>query len=187
MINGLTMDDYPLSLTAVVERAEQFHSGKDVISRRPDGSIARTTLGACARRARRLATALADLGIGDGDKVATLLWNQSEHLEMYFAVPAMGAIVHTLNPRLHADELTFIVGDAQDRVIVVDESLLDVLDSFRHTHHFDHVIVVTHSASAPAGTLDYETLIAAAEPMIWPLIDERQAGAMCYTSGTTGR
>ncbi|MCJ0903276.1 long-chain fatty acid--CoA ligase [Rhodococcus sp. ARC_M6] len=187
MTNGLTMDNYPLSLTAVVERAEQFHSTKDVISRRPDGNIARTTLGACAHRARRLATALTDLGIGDGDKVATLLWNQAEHLEMYFAVPAMGAIVHTLNPRLHADELTFIVGDAQDRVIVVDESLLDVFDSFRHTHHFDHVIVVAHDRPAPTGMLDYETLIATAEPMMWPLIDERQAGAMCYTSGTTGR
>ncbi|RDI30515.1 fatty-acyl-CoA synthase [Rhodococcus sp. AG1013] len=187
MINGLTMDDYPLSLTAVVERAERFHSGKDVVSRRPDGSIARTTLGACARRARRLATALAGLGIGDGDRVATLLWNQAEHLEMYFAVPAMGAVVHTLNPRLHSDELAFIVGDAQDRVIVVDESLLEVFDGFRFTHQFDHVIVVSHGGAAPAGMLDYETLIDEAEPMQWPVLDERQAGAMCYTSGTTGR
>ncbi|QKT14371.1 long-chain fatty acid--CoA ligase [Rhodococcus sp. W8901] len=181
------MDDYPLSLTAVVERAERFHSGKDVVSRRPDGSIARTTLGACARRARRLATALAGLGIGDGDRVATLLWNQAEHLEMYFAVPAMGAVVHTLNPRLHSDELAFIVGDAQDRVIVVDESLLEVFDGFRFTHQFDHVIVVSHGGAAPAGMLDYESLIDEAEPMQWPVLDERQAGAMCYTSGTTGR
>lgn len=187
MTNGLTMDDYPLSLTAVVERAERFHADKDVVSRRPDGSIARSTLGACASRARQLATALADLGISDGDKVATLLWNQAEHLEMYFAVPAMGAIVHTLNPRLHPDELTFIVGDAQDRILVVDESLLEVFDSFRHTHHFDHVIVVTHDRPAPAGLLDYEALVNSAEPIQWPVLDERRAGAMCYTSGTTGR
>ncbi|WP_241566133.1 long-chain fatty acid--CoA ligase [Prescottella agglutinans] len=187
MINGLTMDDYPLSLTAVVERAERFHSGKDVVSRRPDGSIARTTLGACAGRARQLATALADLGVGDGDRVATLLWNQAEHLEMYFAVPAMGAVVHTLNPRLHPDELAFIVGDARDRVIVVDESLLEVFDGFRLTHRFEHVVVVAHDEPTPEGMLDYETLISASEPMEWPVLDERRAGAMCYTSGTTGR
>ncbi len=187
MINGLTMDDYPLSLTAVVERAERFHAGKDVVTRRPDGSIARTTLGACGGRARRVASALAGLGIGDGDRVATLLWNQVEHLELYFAVPAMGAVVHTLNPRLHADELAFIVGDAQDRVIVVDESLLEVFDSFRHTHSFEHVIVVAHDHPAPSGMLDYETLIDESEPMAWPVLDERRAGAMCYTSGTTGR
>ncbi|MFG1783886.1 long-chain fatty acid--CoA ligase [Rhodococcus oryzae] len=187
MINGLTMDDYPLSLTAVVERAERFHSGKDVVSRRPDGSIARTTLGACARRARRLATALAELGVGDGDRVATLLWNQAEHLELYFAVPAMGAVVHTLNPRLHADELAFIVGDAQDLVIVVDQSLLDAFEGFRGAHRFEHVIVVAHGESAPEGMLDYEALIDGAEPMEWPVLDERRAGAMCYTSGTTGR
>ncbi|MEV0057714.1 long-chain fatty acid--CoA ligase [Saccharopolyspora shandongensis] len=187
MIDGLTMDNYPLTLTAVVERAERFYSGKDVVSRRPDGSIARTTLGTCARRARQLATALAGLGIGDGDRVATLLWNQAEHLELYLAVPAMGAVVHTLNPRLHHDELAFIVGDAQDRVIVVDESLLEVFDGFRHAHHFEHVIVVTHGEPAPEGVLDYEALIGAAEPMTWPVLDERRAGAMCYTSGTTGR
>jgi fatty-acyl-CoA synthase len=187
VINGLTMDDYPLSLTAVVERAERFHSGKDVVSRRPDGSIARTTLGACASRARRLATALAGLGVGDGDRVATLLWNQAEHLEMYFAVPSMGAVVHTLNPRLHPDELAFIVGDADDRVIVVDESLLEVFDGFRHTHRFDHVIVVSQGEPAPDGMLDYEILIGESEPMEWPVLDERRSGAMCYTSGTTGR
>ncbi len=187
MINGLTMDDYPLSLTAVVERAERFHSGKDVVSRRPDGSLARTTLGVCAGRARRLATALAGLGVGDGDRVATLLWNQAEHLEMYFAVPSMGAVVHTLNPRLHPDELAFIVGDAEDRVIVVDESLLEVFDGFRRTHRFDHVIVVSQGEPAPQGMLDYENLIGGSEPMEWPVLDERRAGAMCYTSGTTGR
>ncbi|WP_430334876.1 long-chain fatty acid--CoA ligase [Rhodococcus sp. ACT016] len=187
MINSLTMDDYPLSLTAVVERAEQFYSGRDVVSRRPDGSIARSTLGACARRARRLADALAGLGVGDGDRVATLLWNQAEHLELYFAVPAMGAVVHTLNPRLHADELAFIVQDARDRVIVVDESLLEVFDGFRELHRFEHVIVVSHGGPVPDGMLDYETVIGGSEPMEWPVIDERRAGAMCYTSGTTGR
>ena len=187
MLGGLMMDDYPLSLTAVVERAEQLTPGRKVVSRRPNGELHRTTLGECAVRARRLATGLAGLGIGDGDRVATLLWNQPEHLELYFGVPLMGAVLHTLNPRLHREELAFIVSDAEDRAIVVDETLLDVLESFRSEWEFEHVIAVSHSGSAPEGTVDYESLIAGNEPAEWPTLDERRACSMCYTSGTTGR
>jgi acyl-CoA synthetase (AMP-forming)/AMP-acid ligase II len=187
MLTGLMMDDFPLSLTAVVERAEVFSADRKVVARRPDGSIHRTTVGQCAGRARRLASALAELGIGDGDRVGTLLWNQPEHLELYYGVPAMGAVIHTLNPRLHPDELGFIAGDAGDRAIVVDESLLPVFDAFRSAHDFEHVIVVSHSGSVPDGATDYELLIEGAEPMSWPDPHERRAAAICYTSGTTGR
>jgi fatty-acyl-CoA synthase len=187
ILTGLMMDDYPLSLTVVVERAERFTAGRKVVSRRPDGSIHRTTIGQCAGRARRLASALAELGIGEGDRVGTLLWNQPEHLELYYGVPAMGAVIHTLNPRLHPDELGFIVGDAGDRAIVVDESLLPVFESFRSAHEFAHVIVVSHSGSVPDGALGYESVIDGAEPMAWPATHERRAAAICYTSGTTGR
>jgi fatty-acyl-CoA synthase len=181
------MDDYPLTLTSVVERAERFHSESEVVSRRPSGEIFRTTLGACASRARRLAGALWALGVRDGDRVATLLWNQSEHLELYFAVPSMGAVIHTLNPRLFPDELAFIVEDAADSVIIVDESLLEVFQTFRAGYEFTRIIVVSHGAEVPPGMLDYESVIAGAEPIDWPDLDERQAAAMCYTSGTTGR
>ncbi len=187
MTFGLMMDDYPLTLTPVVERAEQLSPGRKVVSRRPDGSIHRTTLGETAERARRLASALAGLGIGDGDPVATLLWNQPEHLELYFALPLMGAVLHTLNPRLSVDELTFIVSDAEDRAIIVDESLLEVFETFRSAQDFEHVIVVSRSGSVPVGAIDYESLIASSEPAEWPRLDERRAAAMCYTSGTTGR
>ncbi|GJF10428.1 long-chain-fatty-acid--CoA ligase [Mycolicibacterium cyprinidarum] len=186
-LSGRSMDDYPLTLTSIIERAEIFHAHKDVVCRRPSGAVTRTTFGSCARRARRLAGALAALGVGEGDPVATLLWNQSEHLELYFAVPGMGAVIHTLNPRLFPDELAYIVEDAQDKVIVVDESLLEVFETFRAGADFAHVIVVTHSGEAPAGTLDYETLVADGEAVQWPSLDERQAAGMCYTSGTTGR
>ena len=185
MTNGLMMDDFPLSLTSIIERTEQLTPNRKVVSRRPDGSVQRTTLGECAQRARRLATGLAELGIGQGDRVATLLWNQAEHLELYFAVPLMGAVLHTVNPRLNPDELSFIAADAEDRALVVDESLLPVFEKFGHD--FDHVIVVAHSGSAPEGTIDYESLITDNEPAAWPQLDERQAAAMCYTSGTTGR
>jgi fatty-acyl-CoA synthase len=187
MTFGLMMDDFPLTLTPIVERAEQLTPGRKVVSRAPDGSIHRTTLGETARRARQLATALAGLGIGDGDPVATLLWNQPEHLELYFALPLMGAVLHTLNPRLSVEELSFIVSDAEDQAIVVDESLLEVLETFRSAQDFEHVIVVSRSGSVPDGTIGYESLIADSEPASWPRLDERRAAAMCYTSGTTGR
>ena len=184
---GLMMDDFPLSLTPIIERIEQLTPKRKVVSRRPDGSIERTTLGECAKRARCLASGLSELGIGDGDPVATLLWNQPEHLELYFAVPLMGAVLHTLNPRLHPDELSFIVNDAEDRAIIVDESLLEVFESFHGARDFEHVVVVGRDGPVPDGYHDYEALIADAEPMQWPEADERAAAAMCYTSGTTGR
>jgi fatty-acyl-CoA synthase len=185
MLNGLMMDDYQLSLIALVERAERLSPNSEVVSRRGDGSIHRTTLGECAHRARRLASGLADLGIGDGDRVATLLWNQTEHLELYFAVPLMGAVIHTLNPRLSRDDLSYIATDAEDRVLVVDESLLHLVDAMQW--EFEHVIVVPQSGSSPVRRTQYESLIDTSEPMNWPVINERQAAAMCYTSGTTGR
>ena len=187
MTFGLMMDDYPLALTSIIERAELLTPGRKVVSRRPDGSIHRMTIGQSASRARRLATALAGLGIGDGVPVASLLWNQPEHFELYFAVPLMGAVLHTLNPRLSHDELSFIVSDAEDRAIIVDESLLEVFESFRSAQDFQHVIVVSRSGSLPDGMIDYESLIDDAEPASWPRLDERRAAAMCYTSGTTGR
>jgi fatty-acyl-CoA synthase len=181
------MDDYPLSLTAVVQRAEQFSAEREIVFRRPDDSVGRTTVGASVARARRLGAALRELGIEPGDPVATLMWNQPEHLEVYYAVPSMGAVLHTLNPRLHHDELSFIVNDAEDRAIIVDESLLEVFESFHDAREFEHVIVVSRSDQVPDGYLDFEALIDGAEPMQWPPAQERAAAAMCYTSGTTGR
>jgi fatty-acyl-CoA synthase len=187
MREGLMMDDHPLSLTGIVERAERLSPQRKVAFRRPDGSVGQTTLGDCAARARRLGTALAGLGIAPGDPVGTLMWNQPEHVEVYFALPSMGAVLHTLNPRLHPDELSFIVNDAEDRAIIVDESLLEVFESFHEARDFEHVIVVSRDGPVPDGYHDYESLIADAEPMQWPAADERAAAAMCYTSGTTGR
>jgi fatty-acyl-CoA synthase len=184
---GLMMDDFPLALTTIVERAERLTPGIKVVSRRPDGSIHRTTMGECADRARRLASALQRLGLGPGDRIATLMWNQPEHLEVYFAVPLMGAVIHTVNPRLHPDELGFIVEDAADRAIIVDETLLEAFECFRSAHDFEHVIVASRSGDVPDGMLDYDTLVDEAQPAEWPRLDERQAAAMCYTSGTTGR
>src|SRR5438270_5334796 len=187
-LTALMMDDYPLSLTAIVERAELLTPRRKVVYRRPDHKVHRTTMGDCARRARHLASALAELGVGSGDRVGTLMWNQPEHLEAYYGIPLMGAVIHTLNPRLHPDELGFIAGDAEDRAIVIDETLLPVFDSFKDAHSFEHVIVVSHSEGDTRGdTIEYEAVIDGSEPIEWPPGDERRACAMCYTSGTTGR
>jgi len=187
-MQGLMMD-VPLTIDAILDRAEQIHGRVEVVSRRGDRSLHRTTYGEVADRARRLAVALAALGVGAGDRVATLCWNQHEHLEAYFAIPALGAIIHTLNPRLHDDELAYIAGHAGDRVILVDESLLPVLTSFGDRHAFEHAIVIGQGGATPAGMLDYETLLAGADPAAHRRRDgaEDDAAAMCYTSGTTGR
>ena len=186
-MNGLMMDDHELTLTGVVERAERLHSNREVVSRAPDGEVHRTTYGEVVARARRIASALAALGVEPGDRVATLLWNQPEHLELYFAVTSMGAVIHTLNPRLHADELAFIVGDADDKAIVVDETLLPVLDGFSEVRPIERVIVVARGGALPEGFSDYEQLISSSAQLGWPQAREGQAAAMCYTSGTTGR
>jgi fatty-acyl-CoA synthase len=159
MLNGLMMDDYPLALTTVVERAERMTPRREVVARRPDGEVIRTTYGECAGRARKLAGGLKELGIKDGERVGTLMWNQPEHLEVYFGAPLMGAVIHTLNPRLHRDELAFIAADAEDRAIIVDESLWEIYESFASDYEIEHVIVVSRSDSRPDGTLDYEALV----------------------------
>ncbi len=117
--------------------------------------------------------------------MATLLWNQTEHLELYFAVPLMGAVLHTLNPRLSPEDLSHIARDAGDRAIVVDESLIHLLEAIEW--EFERVIVVGAGHDLAGDAIAYEALIGASEPIGWPAVDERQAAAMCYTSGTTGR
>ena len=184
-MNGLMMDDYPLALTRIVDRAERIYGGRAIVWRDGAGDVRRTTYARAIERARRVGSSLRGLGIEPGERVATLLWNQPEHLELYFAITGSGAVIHTLNPRLHADELAFIAGDAGSRAIVVDESLVPVLDSFSDRHRFDHVIVVG-AARLRGAAIDYEQLMQS-EPLDWSDPDERAAAAMCYTSGTTGR
>ncbi len=187
-MRGLTMD-YPLTLAAVARRAEALYGDRPVVSRRADRALHRTTYREVMRRARRLAAALQALGVRRGDRVATLCWNHDRHLEAYFAIPLLGAVLHTLNLRLHADELAYITRHAEDGVVLVDDALLPLLESFRDRAGFRHVVVIADGGTAPEGMLDYEALIAAAPEELagMPDPDERDAAAMCHTSGTTGR
>jgi len=187
MLTGRMMD-FPLTLTHFLERARTYFGRSELVSRLPDKSLHRYTYADFYRRTCRLAHALTRLGVKPGDRVASLCWNHSRHLELYFGVPSMGAVLHTLNLRLHPNDLAYIARHAEDRVIVVDRSLLPLLEKFiASVPSVQHVIVIPDDGPAPDGRLDYETLLAA-EPdsFSWPALDERSAAMLCYTSGTTG-
>jgi fatty-acyl-CoA synthase len=182
-----TMMDFPLTLSTLLERAGTLHQGAEVVARLPDRSFFRYTYGDFYRRARALAAALLNAGLREGDRVATLMWNQHVHLECYFGIPAAGGVMHTLNLRLHPSELAYIANHAGDRFLIVDHALLPVLEGFRQEVHFERVLVA--GAAAPAGFESYEDFIAPGAPadFEYPGLDENAAAAMCYTSGTTGK
>ncbi|GAC1340801.1 MAG: long-chain fatty acid--CoA ligase [Candidatus Dormibacteria bacterium] len=183
-----TMQDAQLLIRDIVERGRRVY---------PDGRVV-TWLGESARnatfaevgdRAAQLANALAKLGVKEGERVGTLMWNNQEHLEAYLAVPAMGAVLHTLNLRLPPEQLAFVVNHAEDRVVIVDSSLLPLLAGIGpHLKTVEHCIVVGDGeATLPGRTHRYAELISG-EPTAyaWPELDERSAASMCYTTGTTG-
>ncbi len=183
------MMDYDLTIPAILRRAESLFADKSIVSRLPDRSLHRYTYADLGRRARSLAVALKDLGVDPGDRVATLAWNHHQHLEAYFGVPLLGAIVHTLNIRLSAEDLAYIIGDAGDRVLLVDETLLPVLEKFRAKVSLERIVVMSPTAKPRDGVLDYETLVATRDSSRFEPIEpgEDDAAAMCYSSGTTGR
>lgn len=187
-MRGLIMD-FQLTIPAMLRRAEQLHHDREIATRVADKSIHRYTYREMISRAKRLVVALKKLGVADGDRVATFCWNHYQHLEAYVAIPCAGAVLHTLNLRLHPNDLSYIAGHAGDRVAIVDEVLWDLFKEFRDQVRFEHVIVVRSSdRPLPEGTLDYEALLAAADEsqFVYAEIEEHQAAAMCYTSGTTG-
>ncbi|GAC1488482.1 MAG: long-chain fatty acid--CoA ligase [Candidatus Limnocylindrales bacterium] len=186
-MDGLMMA-YELTIPSILRRAESLFGEREIVSRLPDRSLHRYAYADLGRRVRRLASALRSLGVQPGDRVATLAWNHHQHLEAYFAVPALGAVVHTLNLRLAGEDLAYIVRHAGDTVLLVDEGLLPVWDKFRDQVNVDHVIVMSPTATLRTGMLDYETLLSAADPDgEFPEPRETDAAAMCFSSGTTGK
>src|SRR5947199_6014920 len=189
------MQDYELSLQHVLWRVERLHQNTEVVTKRDEG-IHRTSYGEMVPRIHRLAGALKRMGIKPGDRVATLAWNNNRHLELYYAIPCMGAVLHTLNLRLFPQHLEFIINDAEDKVLFVDQSLLPLLKPLvGKIPSIKTVVLMGDGAPAQmaksdnglADMLDYEALLAAeSESYPWPKLSERMAAAMCYTSGTTG-
>jgi len=187
-MNGLMMQDQ-LTLSSILRRAERLSAKKEIVSRLPDRSLHRYTYGDMARRAKQLAVALRRLGVQPGDRVATLAWNHHRHLEAYFGIPCMGAVLHTLNLRLPAEDLVYIVNHADDRVLLVDQVLLPLVERIHANSNIEHIIVISDDGTVPDGMHDYERLLASVDIADYQdsVIDEQQAAAMCYTSGTTGR
>jgi fatty-acyl-CoA synthase len=188
-MRGLMMD-FQLTIPTILRRAESMFGHKQVVTRLPDRSIVRSTYAEVTDRARRLAVALLELGVRPGDRVATLGWNTQHHLEAYLAIPSAGAVLHTLNLRLHCDDISYIVNDADDQVLLLDASTLPIYEQFKDRVRIKKVIVMApRPGQHGPGLLDYESLVAAADPSRYtePHLDERDAAAMCYTSGTTGR
>ena len=189
-MHGLMMD-YPLTLDRIVEHAARLFPHKRIHTRRPDGGDHEYTYADLLRRSRRLAGALARLGIAPGDRVGTFAWNHHQHLEMYFGVPGAGAVCHTLNVRLFPRQLAWIVNHAADRVVFIDASVLPLFErvagDIRCVEHYVLVNAPRDVETALPDVIHYEDLVEGGdEGFAWRSTDERMAMGLCYTSGTTG-
>jgi fatty-acyl-CoA synthase len=189
MLQGLMQDDFQLTLHHPLHRMRSVHPSAEVVTLTDDG-VVRASYGEVAERVDRLARMLDKLGVKQGDRVGTFAWNNQRHLELYMAVPCVGAVLHTLNIRLFAEQLTYIVNHAQDGIIFVDDSVVPLLEplvpTFEGVRHY--VVMGDGDCGALPNALRYEELLEEAGPgsYDYPEVDERQAAALCYTSGTTG-
>ena len=184
-----TMMQVPLSVNHLLERGRHLFGNREIVSRLPDKSIVRTDYVALYDRARRLARALVDAGVKPGEAVGTLMWNSSWHLEAYFGIPAAGAVLHTLNLRLPPNDIAYIIKDAGDRIVIVYDVLLPLLEQVLPLVDLERVVVApTGGAPVPPQYVNYEDFIARdAADYRYPALDENAPCGMCYTSGTTGR
>ena len=182
----------PLLVSSIAEHASKYHGGREIVSVTADNPRHRYTYRDCVGRAKQLANALDNLGIAQGDRVATLAWNDYRHLEAYYAISGAGYVCHTINPRLFPEQLVFIINHAEDRWILTDVMFVPLLEALADKiTGVEGFIVMTDEAHMPEtslkNTVCYETLIGAeASDFTWPELDERAASALCYTSGTTG-
>ena len=184
------MSERPLLISTLIQHAARYHSDVEIVSRLVDRAIRRYTYAEAERRSRRLARALLRLGIVPGDRVGTLAWNNYRHFELYYGVSGIGAVCHTINPRLFDDQIVYIVNHAQDRLLFVESSFVPLLERLRPLLSADCRIVLLEPAETSLAVLaTYDELIAAEseDGFVWPEFDEWTASALCYTSGTTGK
>jgi 3-(methylthio)propionyl---CoA ligase len=192
-MNGQMLQQ-PLLISSLLRHAERHHATQQVVSRRVEGDIHRCTYAELASRSRRLAQALANLGMAPGVRVGTLAWNTYRHLELYYAVSGSGAVLHTLNPRLHPDQLAWIADHAEDEILCFDKTFLPLVEAvaqrLKTVRKFVLMVDRDHmpAVSKIEGLLCFEDLIAdvPSDRFEWPALDEQTASSLCYTSGTTG-
>ena len=188
---GLMMDK-PLLISSILDHAAKYHGGTEIVSRTVEGPLHRYTYADAAVRAKKLAQALRRLGIGDGDRVATLAWNGYRHFELYYGVSGMGAVCHMVNPRLFSGQISYILNHAEDKIVFADLTFVQLLEEIApEATSVKAFVVMTDEANMPDTSLPnvhcYETLLAAEDgDCEWPQFDENTASSMCYSSGTTG-
>ena len=193
MIQPGLMMDRPLLISGIIEHAAAQHGEQQIVSRETHGPVFRYTFAACARRVKKLANALADLGLPAGAAVGSLAWNNHRHVEIYYAVSGSGLVIHTCNPRLHLEQLTYIINHAEDRVLFFDCTFAPLIESIAGScPNISAWICMTDAENMPplkgvSNVYCYETLIESQDEVFeWPQFDERASAAICYTSGTTG-
>jgi 3-(methylthio)propionyl---CoA ligase len=190
-MRGLMMDR-PLLIQSLIQFAARYHAKTEIVSRTTEGPLHRYTYAEAEPRAKQLAKALMRLGIELGDRVATIAWNNHRHFEAYYAISGIGAVCHTINPRLFADQLAYIVNHAQDKVLLVDLTFVPLAEKMAASWPaVRHYVVMTDREHMPATSLPnalcYEEIVTAETPELeWPEFDENTASSLCYTSGTTG-
>ncbi|MFN0159751.1 MAG: 3-(methylthio)propionyl-CoA ligase [Burkholderiales bacterium] len=187
------MQNQPLLISSVLAHAARHHADTEIVSRTVEGSIHRYTYADAHRRAMRLARALGGLGVGFSDRVGTLAWNGYRHFELYYGISGLGAVMHTINPRLHPEQIAWIANHAEDKLLFFDLTFLPIIEAVApHMRTCKAFVAMTDRAHMPAaskvaGLLCYEDLLAAeSDSFEWPEFDENTASSLCYTSGTTG-
>ena len=191
-MNGLMMQQ-PLLVSTLLTHAERHHGEQEIVSRRVEGDTHRTTYRELAQRARRMANALAARGIKQGDRIATLAWNGYRHMELYYAVSGSGSILHTMNPRLHPDQVVWIADHAEDQILFFDLTFLPLIEAIApRVKTIRAFVAMTDRAHMPASStipnlFCYEDMVEGhSSEFAWPTFDENTASSLCYTSGTTG-
>jgi len=186
------MQDWPLTVDKILDHAKNWHPNREVVTRSVEGPIERTTYGAIHGRAKRVSNALKAWGVQPGDRVATLAWNTADHIEAWYGIMGIGAVCHTLNPRLFPEQLVYIINHAADRIIFVDLTFVPLLDAILpHCPSVERVVIMTDADHMPQTRLPvvecYETVLEqSSEDVIWGGFEENTACGLCYTSGTTG-
>ncbi len=186
------MQDWPLTVDKIIDHAKNWHGAREVVTRSVEGPIVRTTYAQIHDRAKRVSNALKDWGIKPGDRVATLAWNTGNHIEAWYGIMGIGAVCHTLNPRLFPEQLVYIINHAEDRIIFVDLTFVPLLEAILpHCPTVERVVILTDPGHMPQTRLPavecYESVLEqASEDVRWGQFDEQTACGLCYTSGTTG-
>ena len=186
------MQDWPLLISKIIEHGARCHGSREVVTYTVEGDVHRYTIADCHLRSKKLAQALERFGIRHGDRVATLAWNTYRHVESWYGIAGMGAVTHTVNPRLFGEQIVYIINHAGDRVLFLDLSFVPMVEAFAHElESVEAFVIMTDPDHMPetslANTICYETLLEAEDGAYsWPVLDENAAAGLCYTSGTTG-